>query len=194
MKTNIAILLIVAIATYATTLYLSEDSVKPTVNDVPDRSAINEPVQNAEKIPEFIFTDIKGKTLNIRDLEGKIIVLNFWASWCAPCVKEFPNLLTIAENNRDNVVLLALSSDFNENDITKFITKMKNMDGFENLSFDAPNIHLALDKNQAITAKKFSTFKLPETLIIDQNQNLRHKLIGADWNEKDLQSIIESLQ
>ena len=194
MKTNIAILLIVAIATYATTLYLSEDSVKPTVNDVPDRSAINEPVQNAEKIPEFTFTDIKGKTRNIRDLEGKIIVLNFWASWCAPCVKEFPNLLTIAENNRDNVVLLALSSDFNENDITKFITKMKNMDGFENLSFDAPNIHLALDKDQAITAKKFSTFKLPETLIIDQNQNLRHKLIGADWNEKDLQSIIESLQ
>ena len=57
-----------------------------------------------------------------------------------------------------------------------------------------PNILIALDENQDITAKKFSTFKLPETLIIDQNQNLRHKLIGADWQLEDLNTIIEGLK
>ena len=186
MKTNIAILLIVGTLTYLLTLHLSGNSA-PTINQVPNKETTSKTIGNEQTIPEFTFTDINGKTHNIADHKGKTIILNFWASWCAPCIKEFPNLLKAAQSNKDNVILIALSSDLDESAIHKFISKI-------NLDFTAPNILIALDKGQAITAKTFNTFKLPETLIIDQNQNLRHKLIGADWEYENLQSIIETLK
>lgn len=190
MKTNIAILIIISVLTYSITLYLSENNIRPAVNQVPDKSGIQKEMKGDE-MPDFTFTDINGKTHTASDYEGKIIVLNFWASWCTPCIKEFPNLLAAADQHKEDVVLIALSSDLEETAISKFIDKMS---ATANLNFDAPNILIALDENQAITAKKFSTFKLPETLIIDQNLNIRHKLIGADWELDDLNQIIEGLK
>jgi len=190
MKTNIAILIIVSVMTYALTLYLSENNIRPNVNEVPDKQAIQKEMKGDE-IPDFRFLNINGKTHNASDYKGKIIILNFWASWCAPCIKEFPNLLNAAAQHKDDAIFIALSSDLDEAAIHKFITKMKTT---QNLDFDASNILIALDKDQAITAKKFSTFKLPETLIIDQNFNLRHKLIGADWQLEDLNAMIKGLK
>ena len=190
MKTNIAILLIVGILTYALTLHLSDNNIRPIANKVPDKSAIQKEM-TGDEVPDFTFTDINDKTHTASDYKDKIIILNFWASWCAPCIKEFPNLLAAADQHKDDIILIALSSDLEESAIDKFIAKMK---ASQNLSFDAANIHIALDENQEITAKKFSTFKLPETLIIDQNFNLRHKLIGADWQLEDLNAIIEELK
>lgn len=191
MKLNIAIILIVGILTYALTLYLSENNIAPNVNEVPDKSAIHKDVQDAEQIPDFTFTDINGKTHTASDFKGKIIILNFWASWCAPCIKEFPNLLTAADTYKDDAILIALSSDLDKKAITKFIKKMKSN---QDLKFDTSNILIALDEDQKITAGKFSTFKLPETIIIDKNQTIRHKLIGADWDIDDLQKILKDLK
>jgi len=191
MKTNIAILLIIGTLTYALTLYLSQNNIAPNINEAPDKSAIQKDIKTAQKAPDFTFTDNAGKTHKASDFKGKIIILNFWASWCAPCIKEFPNLLTIAESYKDDTILIALSSDLDKSAITKFINKMKST---TDLNFDAPNIFIALDEDQKITAGTFSTFKLPETIIIDRNQTIRHKLIGADWDIKNLQEIIEKLK
>ena len=190
MKTNIAILLIVGILTYALTLYLSENNIRPTINQAPYKNAIQKEMKG-DQIPDFTYTDINGETHTASNYKNKIIILNFWASCCAPCIKEFPHLLNAADQHKDDIILIALSSDLEEAAINKLITKMK---ATENLNFDAPNIFIALDENQNITAKKFSTFKLPETLIIDQNFNLRHKLIGANWTLEDLNTIIEGLK
>ena len=191
MKTNIAILLIISILTYALTLYLSENSISPRVKDVPDKSSIQKDVQDEQQIPQFEFTDLNGGNHKSGDFKDKIIILNFWASWCAPCIKEFPNLLKINDEYKDSTILIALSSDLDQNAITKFINKME---ASQNVNFEAPNIFIAHDEDQKITAKLFNTFKLPETIIIDQNQNIRHKLIGADWDENDLRQIIKELK
>ncbi len=191
MKINIAILLIISILTYALTLYLSENNIAQNINDVPDKSAIQKNIENEQTLPDFTFIDLTGKNHKISDFKGKIIILNFWASWCTPCIKEFPNLLTAANTHKDDVILIALSSDLNENAITKFINKMKTT---QDLNFNAPNIFISLDEDQKITAGKFSTFKLPETIIIDRNQTIRHKLIGANWNIEDLEKTIKELK
>lgn len=191
MKTNIAILLIVGILTYALTLYLSENNIARNVNEVPDKTAIQKDINNAQTIPDFTFTDINGTSHKSSNFKEKIIILNFWASWCTPCIKEFPNLLTIANTYKNDAVLIALSSDLNKKAITKFINKMAST---QDLDFNAPNIFIALDEDQEITSKKFNTFKLPETIIIDKNQAIRHKFIGADWNIEDLEKTIEDLK
>lgn len=191
MKTNIAIILIVGILTYALTLYLSENNIQKNVIQAPDEGSIHKDITDDQKIPDFTFKDINGTTHSASDFKDKIIILNFWASWCAPCIKEFPNLLKATETFKDDVVLIALSSDLDQGAITKFMKKMQSQ---QNLNFDADNILIALDENQAITAGKFQTFKLPETILIDQNQNIRHKLIGADWNLEDLEEKIIALK
>jgi len=190
MKTNIILLLTISILTYAMTMLLTNNNIRPTINEVPNKAAIQKNIQNTEAIPNFTFTDINGKTHSASDYKGKIIILNFWASWCAPCIKEFPNLLYVAKTYNKDTVLIALSSDLNETAIQSFIKKMQTT---QNLDFSADNILVALDENQEITAKKFSTFKLPETIIIDREFKIRNKLIGADWSTQDLSDIIESL-
>ncbi|MFK7839471.1 MAG: TlpA family protein disulfide reductase [Bdellovibrionales bacterium] len=194
MKLNIILLLIVGVSTFGLTLLLTNNNVVKTINEIPNKEAIKKEIKNKEAIPAFTFTDINKTTKNSADFKDKIIILNFWASWCAPCIKEFPNLLKAANNNPEDIILIALSSDLEESAINRFIKKAQQNENFDTLSFNGPNIHIALDIDQAITAGKFSTFKLPETLIIDQQQKLQHKLIGANWTLNDLQAIIDKLK
>jgi len=190
MKANIAILITIATLTYFATLHFS-GTAKPTINKVPDKDSINKAVNSADEMPDFTFTDINGNSRSASDYKGKIIILNFWASWCAPCIKEFPNLLNAADQHKDKAILIALSSDLNKEAIQKFITKMEKTQA---LNFKADNVLIALDENQAITSGKFQTFKLPETLIIDRDFKIRHKLIGADWTREDLDKIIKEIE
>ncbi|MGH1397840.1 MAG: TlpA family protein disulfide reductase [Alphaproteobacteria bacterium] len=179
MKTNIIIAAIITALAYGLTLYLGQTT--PTITSVPT----GEDSQKTNKtVPAFTFTDINGKPHNITDFKGKKIILNFWASWCAPCIKEFPALITAAHNAPDDTILIALSSDLDEAAIHTFINKMK---ATQNSAFTAPNILIALDKDQAITGGLFQTYKLPETILIDANQTMRHKFIGANWTLEDLE-------
>jgi len=182
MKTNIIIIALIAALAYGLTLYFGQTHPPSTaVKTVPTGEHLK---STDQLVSTFQFTDIKGKTHSITDFKGKKIILNFWASWCTPCIKEFPMLLAAAENAPEEVILIALSSDLNEDAITNFITKMESQKG---MNFDAPNILIALDENQAITSGIFQTFKLPETILIDRNQIMRHKFIGANWTLEDLE-------
>lgn len=156
---------------------------KPNVIIQPEAPV--EEVENAQKTPEFTFQTLDKAQHNLRDYQGKIILLNFWATWCAPCVKEFPHLLQIANEYPDNIVLIALSSDIDKAAIDKFVQKF-------DLNISAQNVLIALDEDN-ITQSTFQTFKLPETILIDKNQNMRKKLIGADWEIEYLKNEIEKL-
>lgn len=141
---------------------------------------------NAAHVKAFSFTDLNGQTHDVRDFKGKIIVLNFWASWCAPCKKEFPLLLDIAHDYPDDVVLVALSSDIDPQAIGTFLKTQENV--------AAPNIFISHDPNQATTMGKFGVDALPVTWIIDQKQQLKNELTGAAWTKDALTGIIDDLQ
>ena len=181
MRLNLLIALAVGLATYALTLYFNNRT--PQVTQAP--ISVEAPIEG-EITPEFSFTDINGKTNNIRDFEGKKIILNFWASWCPPCVKEFPLFLKAAAENKADTVFIALSSDHDATTMNRFVEQLD----LEN----ADNVFIALDENTKITNQIFQTYRLPETILIDQNQKMQRKLIGADWDYETLQSIRSSMQ
>src|SRR5437764_10728658 len=70
--------------------------------------------------PEFTVKDSE-RSVALRDLRGKIVVLNFWATWCPPCVDEMPSLVALQAKMRDSVTVLAVSLDANEDTYHRFL-------------------------------------------------------------------------
>tara|TARA_B100002003_G_C13947433_1_gene459513 strand:- start:162 stop:674 length:513 start_codon:yes stop_codon:yes gene_type:complete len=163
-----------------------------TRKSVPENTAITQETKKAEtgaQVPSFSFIPVgRNQEITIQSLQGKIVVLNFWASWCPPCVKEFPYFLELAKAYPDQIVFVGLSSDFKPEDMNRFLNKMKKEYPDE---MTADNVLIALDENGAITRGIFQTFRLPETVIIDQNGRMQDKIIGAVPSYKILQEHIK---
>jgi thiol-disulfide isomerase/thioredoxin len=183
---NILGILAIAALTYGATLYLDLRAKPRNIAPVPD--SVIETYDNKSIVPDFSFTTTDGRNINIRDLKGKIILLNFWASWCPPCVKEFPDLLRMTKEFRNDLVLIAVSSDHDKDAMDRFIRKMKSE------GYDPGNVLIAMDTQGRITQDIFQTFQLPETIIIDKQQKPATKLVGADWAPDDLRKIIKTLR
>lgn len=148
------------------------------------------PEPSGKKAPDFVFRDINEGQFTLHDFKDRIILLNFWASWCLPCVKEFPILAEITSAFPEKLVLIAVSSDQTEEDIRRFKQSLKQKTG---ANLDQPNIHLVHDPQKKITLGVFNTLRLPETIIINKDLKMVHKLIGADWNKNDLENRIKKL-
>jgi cytochrome c biogenesis protein CcmG, thiol:disulfide interchange protein DsbE len=177
---NVVVFGVLAALAYGLTLYA--DSRAPVIVRQPESVAAALP--KGEAAPDFSFKATDGKTRALSDFKGKLVVLNFWASWCPPCVKEFPALVRIARDNPEDVALIALSSDLDEAQMRAFLKKQPALPA---------NVFVALDEQQAVTQKLFQTYKLPETLLIDAGQVIRVKIAGADWTLEELQARIREL-
>lgn len=178
---NVLLFAVIAGATYAATLYF--DRGRPHINVQPE--SVIQKVESGDVAPDFSFTTPDGKTHSVRDFKGRIVILNFWASWCPPCVKEFPALLEVAARFPDDVVLIALSSDLDGAAMEAFLKKQK----FE----AAPNVYVALDADQAVTREIFQSFRLPETILMDRDQKMRRKIPGADWSVEEMSAAVRAL-
>lgn len=148
-------------------------------------SIIRDQDNTQNKAPDFTFWDTKNVRRSLSDFEGQRVILNFWASWCAPCVKEMP-LLTQAAKEFEDVALIALSSDLNEKNMMTFLNRYNhNTDG---------DVFFAYDANMAITQDLYGTFRLPETYLIDAQGNIQKKIIGADWDYEDLVAMLKDVE
>jgi len=135
-------------------------------------------------VPDFSVVDIFGEKLSFSDYKDKVIIVNFWATWCAPCVDEFPSLLQLVRHFKGEVVILALSGDNNIDDIKTFLK------AFE---VKTPHMRIALDKDKLL-AEKFGTEILPESYIIDKKGRLIRKVVGVDeWFTPEAKYFFELL-
>ncbi len=131
--------------------------------------------------PEFAVRDDE-RAVDLRDYRGKTVVLNFWASWCPPCVEETPALVAMQQKLRDrNVVVLAVSTDEDQAAYKKFVTDR--MHG------------LLTVRDAAQTSNSlYGTSKYPETYIIDKNGMVRRKFIGpVNWTSQEVLDYLSKL-
>lgn len=139
----------------------------------------NETVATAlDPAPKFNYITLSGRTGTLEEHKGKVILLHFWASWCAPCIVEFPELIELAKQHQNELVILAVSSDTKKQDIKKFISRKKNR--------IPDNFIIIHDGDKVITQDLYSTFKLPETYLITPNLKIQKKYIGPQtgWDSK----------
>src|SRR5271169_241537 len=124
--------------------------------------------------PDFTVRD-SDRTVTLSQLKGQVVVLNFWATWCPPCIEEMPSLVQMQQRMKaKGVTVLAVSVDVDENSYRRFL-KDHNV-----------NLLSVRDADQKSNGL-YGTFKFPETYVIDRNGIMRRKFIGAvDWTEPDI--------
>jgi cytochrome c biogenesis protein CcmG/thiol:disulfide interchange protein DsbE len=131
--------------------------------------------------PGFTVQD-SDRSVTLSQFKGQVVVLNFWATWCPPCVEELPSLVQMQQRMKPRgVTVLAVSVDADENAYRRFL-KDHNV-----------NLLSVRDPDQK-SAGLYGTFKFPETYIVDRAGVVRRKFIGAvDWTEPEVIDFLEKL-
>ncbi len=131
--------------------------------------------------PDFAIQDADRKVV-LSELRGKVVVLNFWATWCGPCVEEMPSLVQLQQRFKDKgITVLGVSIDVDGDAYHKFLKDYK---------IDFPTVR---DPDQK-TSGLYGSFKWPETYIIDRNGIVRRKFIGAvDWSQPEVVDFLSKL-
>ena len=142
----------------------------------------------AQQAPDFTVTDLGGKPVTLSAFQGKAVVINFWASWCAPCVIEFPQMLALAKDHPDDVVFLFLSQDESRGEMMRFADKMGK-------PAKLPNVFIAHDQDNAVAQDIYATYKLPETYLLSPSHTIEDKIVGLDiaWDSKTMRDRIAAL-
>jgi len=135
-----------------------------------------------DSAPDFSVVADNGRTVSLENFGGRLLILNFWATWCPPCIQEMPSLDELQKRFKDSgVVVLGLSVDKNEKDYRNLLSKA-------NVSFLT-----ARDPENRIN-QEYGTFKFPETYIISKNGKVIQKIIGpANWTDDNMVGYVRSL-
>lgn len=119
---------------------------------------------------------LEGTEIDFNDIDSPVILLNFWASWCAPCLKEFPSMLKLSNEANGDIAIIAISIDAETSDAIKFLEKIN----YKEAKY--PNSYFTIDNKQEIAKDKFGVFLVPETFII-RNGKITQKIQGGiEWN------------
>jgi cytochrome c biogenesis protein CcmG, thiol:disulfide interchange protein DsbE len=131
--------------------------------------------------PDFTVQDSQEK-VTLSQYRGQVVVLNFWATWCAPCVEEIPSLVEMQRRMKSKgVTVIAVSVDVDENAYKQFV-KDHNV-----------NLLTIRDASQK-SNQLYGTFKFPETYVVDRDGVMRRKFIGAvDWTAPDITEFLGKL-
>jgi thiol-disulfide isomerase/thioredoxin len=130
--------------------------------------------------PEFTVAADSGRSVSVPNFGGKLLVLNFWASWCPPCVQETPSLSRFASDYAGKgVVVMAISVDKDEKAYQNFLQKFR------------PTF---LTAREFKIHEDYGTYMYPETYLIDSRGKVLRKIAeAADWNDPQLRAYIDSL-
>jgi beta-lactamase regulating signal transducer with metallopeptidase domain/thiol-disulfide isomerase/thioredoxin len=127
--------------------------------------------------PDFTLKTIGGETVSLKDFRGKVVLLDFWATWCGPCIHELPGLKALYEKHKDNpdFALISISSDVNDETVAKFVANN-----------EMPWIHIR--ETEELQAK-FNVNGIPHYTVIGKNGLIHDNNVFDD----DLDAVISSL-
>lgn len=144
-----------------------------------------------QKVSDFTLKNLKGQNVSLSDFKGKVVLLNFWASWCGPCIKEFPGLLQLTETFHKDVVFLAVSTDENQTLIETFL---KRFESTHQQQMNLSSFQVVWDEHQTVSGQQFNVLKYPETFILDRQHQIVKKVVGdTDWLSEEMLAFLSRL-
>jgi cytochrome c biogenesis protein CcmG/thiol:disulfide interchange protein DsbE len=146
-------------------------------------AAVRETIVNVgDRAPDFEVRADNGRLLTLDTYKGRVVVLNFWATWCPPCIEELPSLNALARQlEGSGVVVLGVSVDRNEAAYRQFVKSA-------GVAFET-----ARDPD-GLVSSSYGTYKFPETYVIDKQGVVRQKHISSqNWMDPQMIAGIKAL-
>ena len=141
------------------------DSTADIAKDTGDRVAV-ELLKEPTELPAFTLTDLDGKTMSSTDWKGKVVVVNFWATWCAPCRAEIPDLVALQDKYRDQLLVVGISEDEGPVDKVRTFTAERKV--------NYPIVMTTPDVEKLFPG----IVALPTTFILDKDGKVAQKHVG----------------
>ena len=140
------------------------------------------PAVEGEAAPAFSFKDRLGNQFSVSDFRGKVVLINFWATWCDPCRDEMPSMNSLQRQmDQSQFAILALSVDDSWDAVNQFVTRS---------GFTVP-VYSDFDRR---ISTLYGTSKFPETYILDKKGKVAMKVIGpTDWTSPDMIAYLRRL-
>nr|WP_254368098.1 TlpA disulfide reductase family protein [Paracoccus sp. Z118] len=160
-------------------------SAGPVDWDAAREAGLAKLTDGAQEVPDIAFKDADGNEVTLADWQGKALLVNFWATWCAPCREEMPSLDSLAEqrNGEDFEVLTIASGRNPPPAIRKFLDET----GVENLP-------ILTDERMAL-ARAMGVMAMPVTILIDAEGQEVARMIGdADWASPAAIAVVDQLR
>ena len=139
-------------------------------------------VKAGDKAPDFSITADNGRTVTARQFGGKLLILNFWATWCPPCVQEVPSLdLLQRALGPKGLVVLGVSEDKDPKAYQDFLARF--------------HVSYMTARDPAVEIKpRYGTVQIPESYLIDTNGKVVEKIVGeANWSSEQMVEHVQSL-
>ena len=137
-------------------------------------------VKPGQEAPDFTLKDAKGRSWSLKALRGRPVLLNFWATWCAPCVEEMPSLENLVGRVGDRLNIVTVSVDEDWETVKKFFPR-------------GTSLSVLLDSSKEIP-KKYGSEKYPETFLIDSAGRLQQLFYQAKWDSAEAALCLESVR
>ncbi len=140
------------------------------------------PFQGEPVPPPLALPDLNGKPHHLADYRGKVVLVNFWATWCPPCVHEMPSMQRLKEKMAGKpFAILAVDMAESEADVKKFLTKVK------------VDFTILMDRDGK-ALQRWKVFAFPTSFLIGPDGKISHALFGAlEWDSEEVMRIIEGL-
>mgnify|MGYP001062628636 CR=1 FL=1 len=133
--------------------------------------------------PDFQLEDTKGNQVSLASLRGKVVLVNFWATWCPPCIEEMPSMERLHEVlSGEDFVMLAINTEQNGRSLVpEFLQK-------------TPYTFPILYDDKGIAQNLYGVFKFPESFIVGKDGKVVEKIIGPlDWSSTDAITYLKNL-
>ncbi|KGR75022.1 peroxiredoxin family protein [Ureibacillus manganicus] len=205
LKKYISVIFVTLFISYVTFVILSEENIinlRKTVQ-VNEQGILNESPNNksaeitetsltgsdndSQKValaPEFALSDLNGKAVNLSDFKGKIVILNFWTTWCPPCIEEMPEMQRFYEKNKDHRIEIVAVN------LTNFDNGQQAIESFvQDYGLTFP---ILLDKD-GVVRRMYEILTIPTSFILDTEGRVFQKIVGP-MNEQMMDEIVNSIQ
>ena len=137
------------------------------------------PTNIAKPAPQFVLND-GTQTVDLSKLRGKVVLLNLWATSCAPCIEELPSLLALKQQMPD-LEIVAVSWDEDPDVYHRFLTKYH------------IGLNTVRDEKRTV-GELYGTAQIPETYVIDRQGNIRRKFVSAqNWTSPEIMDYLKRL-
>lgn len=142
------------------------------------------PVSPPLVAPGFTLPDMDGEMHSLNDFRGKVVMLNFWATWCPPCRREMPSMQRLYEKYRERGLAVVAVNQFEDPDLVFEFTGRLSLE---------PTFTILFDRESRVS-EQYGVKGLPTTYLLDKTGKIQYRAIGGrEFDHPEVETLIESL-